>query len=650
MSVDNQNGQAINKLTDGDTPAEERRASTISNSVDPRPPNTPSAVAVTGSPNSTMSVQFDVRSAHLRTPLLGKLLALKVVVQTSDRDENLIVLGQVTTIRMQNRWHEEPSLKNYIKMHGRLPHLTEVGDTVSGTLHILGAYRAVQGEAVTIYEKAMLCIPPGSGLEIHQVNGKIIQALMRSEVGYGFLGSFYGSPEVSAPVYVRHFGDVSDYGFGEAYMGGCFGPAGSGKSVLAATLVALFSHNPRMGILLLDPQSEFSENALARGSNYQFNFHHILEQASGGRFNPGRDCIRLDQLQLEGPEMFTQVLTEKKFFKFLGLSTQKVPEAIEFVVRLLEDLERRNLWNTSMDWSEVNNLRITTSSEAGGLNTHEQAKQVKETFAVLFTREVANAYAVTNRTVYTKKLLDAWQKQNILERVWDETIALFKSAGPSGQARVSVRRILEDAILNGHVRILDLNPQSIAMSERFKLYLIDFVFKRLRQISHIYYRRNQTGNCLIVLDEAGRYVPQDAGSDTMLRELCKRLTDSVKEMRKMRCGFLFITQTTTEIQKDILRNLHFRIYGVGLSIGADADNIRSLEGNDAFELYRSLPDPGLSRKFAFMIAGRLLTLGSSGSPIVIEGFPSGQTVLDVNQHILSSQSRSRHRYLAKTSE
>jgi hypothetical protein len=33
-------------------------------------------------------------------------------------------LGQVTIIRMQNRWHEEPSLKNYIKMHGRLPHLT----------------------------------------------------------------------------------------------------------------------------------------------------------------------------------------------------------------------------------------------------------------------------------------------------------------------------------------------------------------------------------------------------------------------------------------------------------------------------------------------------------------------------------------------
>lgn len=189
-------------------------------------------------------------------------------------------------------------------------------------------------------------------------------------------------------------------------------------------------------------------------------------------------------------------------------------------------------------------------------------------------------------------------------------------------------------MLHGRIRTLDLNPETIDMSERFKLYLMDFVFKKLGRLSHIYYRLNQTGNCLIVIDEAGRYIAQDTGNDVMLRELCKKQVFSVKEMRKMRCGFLFITQTTTEIQKDILRNLHFRIYGVGLGIGADADNIRVLEGDDAFDLYRTLPDPRPSGKFSFMVAGRLLALGSSGRPMVIEGFPRGQSVLASNGHIL----------------
>jgi len=230
----------------------------------------------------------------------------------------------------------------------------------------------------------------------------------------------------------------------------------------------------------------------------------------------------------------------------------------------------------------------------------------------------------------------AWQAQSRnLSRIWGETVALFRARGPQGEPRINVNTVLEDTVLNGQIRILDLNPQTIDMSQRFKLYLMDFVFKRLRRISHIYYRQNRPGNALIVLDEAGRYIPQDTGDDEMLRRLCQKLTESVKEMRKMRCGFMFITQTIAEIQKEIFRNLHFRIYGVGLGVGVDADHIRAREGDAAFELYRSLPDPRLSRAFSFMVAGVLLALGSSGKPMVIEGFPSGQAVLDANQHLIN---------------
>ncbi len=591
-------------------------------------------VAITGSPNSVTEISFDVRSTHLRTPLLGTLLSMNVPVQNNDgHSEELLVLGQVATVEMKNRWHEDPALKNYIKLHGRLPHLTEIGDTTTGHLQIVGAYKAVTNAETVRYEKTRLAVPPGSGLAINQVDRAIIEGIMSQDFGYGYLGNFYGTNNVPAPVYVRHFGDFDDDGSGEAYMGGVFGPSGSGKSVIAATLIALWAHNPSMGVLILDPQSEFSENAFARGTRFDFNFHNILRETSQNRFNPESDIIRLDQLQLEGTDMFVQVLDEKGFFAALGLSARKnINDAMENISRFLEDLrEEQRIWNASLDWNSVQDIMVTTSPRG-----RTNQPPVQETFAVAFTRETANAYAASSRAGKAQEFLQSWQNQERnLRRIWDETVALFSGRTQQGRLRISVNQILEDTVLRGRIKILDLNPQLINMSQRFKLYLMDFVFRRLRRISHVHYRQGTPGNALIVLDEAGRYIPQDAGDDEMLKSLCRQLTDSVKEMRKMRCGFMFITQTITEIQKEIFRNLHFRIYGVGLGVGADADHIRAREGDDAFELYRSLPDPRLSGTYAFMIGGVILALGSSGRPMVIEGFASGQAILDANRHLIT---------------
>lgn len=596
------------------------------------------AVAITGSPNSVTDISFDVRATHLRTPLLGTLLSLSVPVQNSDgNSENLLVLGQVATVEMKNRWHEDPALKNYIKLHGRLPHLTEIGDTTTGRLQIVGAYRAITSDSNSSrYDKTRLAVPPGSGLSISQVDKTVIEGIMSQDFGYAYLGNFYGTSNVPAPVYVRHFGDFKDNGTGEAYMGGVFGPSGSGKSVIAATLIALWAHNPKMGVLILDPQSEFSENAFARGTAFDFDFHKILAETSNQRFNPKQHIIRLDQLQLEGTDMFVQVLDEKGFFEVLGLSTRKnITDAMDNVTRFLTDLkDEQKIWDTSMTWETIQAILVNTTPR--GRNNQQPPTQ--DSFAAVFTREAANAYASSSRNTKVQEFIQSWQNQERrLSQIWNETVALFSDRNSKGQPRVSVNQVLNDTVLNGQIRILDLNPQMINMSQRFKLYLMGFVFKRLRQISHKYYRQNKPGNALIVLDEAGRYIPQDAGDDEMSKSLCKQLTDSVKEMRKMRCGFMFITQTITEIQKDIFRNLHFRIYGVGLGVGADADHIRAKEGDDAFELYKSLPDPRLSRTYAFMVAGVLLALGSSGRPMVIEGFPSGENILEINSHLLNKE-------------
>lgn len=589
--------------------------------------NEKNSVAITGSPNNVNEIHFDVRSTHLRTPLLGTLLSLHVPIQNAHANEELLVLGQVASIETQNRWHEDPSLKNYIKLHGSLPHLTEIGDVTLGKLQIIGAYRSVVDGEKKVYDKTRLSVPPGSGLDIDQVDRTTIEAIMEKETGYGYLGNFYGSQNVPAPVFVRHFGDYDQGGTGEAYMGGVFGPSGSGKSVIAATLLALWSHNPSMGLLILDPQSEFSENAFARGTNYDFDFHKLLKDFSGNRFDPTKHIIGLDQLQLEGSEMFVQILAEKGFFKNVGLSDGKIPEAIEQVAKCLEGI---GSWDTSMDWDAANALQVKMN-----IKTAKGTEEVEESFATCITKEAASAYASGSRKDKQQEFLEQWtNKEGTLKHIWNQTIDLFKSTDDNGTTRYNLKEVIEDTVMRGNIRILDLNPQSIQMGQRFKLYLMDFVFKRLREKSHMQYRMNKPGNCLIVMDEAGRYIPQDTAGDTLLDKISKDLIRSVAELRKMRCGFMFITQTIAGIQKEIYRNLHYRIYGVGLGVGADADHIRSREGDEAFELYRSLPDPRLSMTYSFMVAGVLIALGSSGRPMVIEGFKSGTTILENNQQLL----------------
>lgn len=594
-------------------------------------------VGISGSPNNVNEIHFDVRETYITTPLLGTLLSLEVPVQNQTTEENLLVLGQVSTIETENRWHEDPSLKNFIKINGALPHLTKIGDITTGTLQIIGAYKPVK-EGKKKYTKSRLSVPPGSGLDIQLVNSSTITSIMADEIGYGYLGYFYGSNNVPAPVNVKHFGEADSGGSGEAFMGGVFGPSGSGKSVIAGSLISLWAHNPEMGVLILDPKGDFTTNFNAgQGTGFDFDFYEILSKTSGGRFDASQHVISLDQLRLEGAEIFVQILIEKGFLKALGLTDgRKTADTIENIQRLLEGLEKSEEWKTDMGWDEINRLSLKVKAKKSTKRKVEDAEstpgEVEMLFGQKFTQEMAIAYTDSQRETKATAFYNNWQdEESRLKSIWDETASLFSNKTLKGEDRVSVHTILDSTIQKGKIYILDLNPTKIQMSSDFKIYLVDFIFRKLRNLSYVYYRNNNPGNCLIVLDEAGRFIPQDAGGNERLRALSKQLTDNVKEMRAMRCGFMFVTQTIAEIQKEIFRQLHFRIYGVGLGIGVDAQHIVDKEGQDAYDLYKSLPDPRLSGTFSFMVAGVLISLGSSGRPMVIEGL-NGQDLLKANSH------------------
>lgn len=585
-------------------------------------------VAVSGSPNSVSKVNFDVRSGFQFVPLLGNLVSLKMPIHRNGGVEEILVIGQVSNLETKNRWHEDATYKNLIKQRGRVPHLTGEADVTTGIMNILGAYKKTVIGGMAHYEKMKLPVPPGSGLPIGVVSAADIADIMAKEPinCFAYAGFSTGGNKVPAPIYVRHFGDYDKGGNGEAYMGGVFGPSGSGKTVMAGTLMSLYAgtedtHGSKpLGMLLLDPQSEFSENMIAAGTGFSFDFHILMTKLTGGKFDPQKHIARLDDIQLEGVEMFVQVLHSKSFFKYMGIGQSLHKEAIELATVFLGKQENSKTWSTHLSWDETMSICV-------GKDNRE--------FGDLFIEAVGSAYAVSSREERIEDIKKHWDNETLKE-VWDRTSELFRPEHANGKERVNVVSVLKQALTHGQIRIIDMNPKHLALPDSFKLYIMDFIFKKMRSLLHQKYFDRHPANCLVVMDEASRYIPQEAGNDENLRKLRETLIFAVKEMRKYRCGFMFITQTVSGIAKEIFKQLHFRAYGVGLGVGSDAEHIKEREGDEAFDMYKDLPDPKLTRIYSFMIGGAILALGSSSRPMVVEGFGSDAELLEVNKHFIKN--------------
>ncbi len=561
-------------------------------------------VAVVSSPSNNTQLTVDIIDSQVQSKLIGALVGFEwdqSDPQSRDDQRLTAVLGQITSMQLRNRWHEDQAFKNIIKTQKNLPAITPAQDTRTATMKIGGSFvRDDDGG----YTHGDLGGVPSTGTEIRLVTDQFLQQVLKScNDDLLYLGWAYGNTDIAFPMWFKHFGN-GQHGVGEAYHIGVFGKTGSGKTGLVKMLLTAYARHPEMGILVIDPQGEFS---------LEFNDKQVGSQGLAIKeiveSKLGRELVLapISKVQLDDWNLLEDLLESSRFFDIgLGIRGNTEHEAAKsLTMQFLKS-------SGPIDQLQQRAIRLLKYLWIMSENDIYKTKATWE--------------ALRNRLNHFQH--DGWGEFN--ERYWQPITTLF--SGGSGKQRI------EDLVerLTGRdtkpIVVLDLSSQSgfQSWSDTLQKRILSHIAEKLVENSSTTLASNvDTANTLVVLDEAHRFVPYggDSQLDDESRMLRSELKRAVRETRKYGVGWMFISQTMQGLDTEILMQLRSMFFGYGLSFGLEFRRLQELAGGDdeAMNLYRSFRDPqsamdANSKQFPFMAIGPISPMPFAGQPMFFSAF------------------------------
>ena len=570
-------------------------------------------LGITGSPSTTIEITIDV----IEESKLGRILGQMVHFVVEEESQQILVIGQVISIKTQNRWHEDPTFKGVIRLHGSLPHLSGRADNRIATISVQAAYRiGVSNDP----EAHILGTSPSTGLSVRKMTNPLMAALMRPyrhDVTY--MGTVYGT-DVHLPLWFRHFGKNDPKsggrrGAGDAHHIGLFGKSGSGKSVTAAYMLIGYAKNSKyMNILVLDPQKQFYLNKdLPDGLSIE------SQVTSAGMKYAKYEMLK--DLCLPGTEfdLFSSLLHKNQFInRAFGITTPEKLEAATLAI----------------------GAYLLSRCEAGGgakcdLNRLEEPSSKKLMEDVL--RKFADNGGDNDymRRIYAKGQfrddkvrilqdnLDLTAKLDVLYRdCWSPIAAFFVRRSSSRNSKKTIDEIVSeiaDPNKKGNFIVLDISAeQNPLISENVRALFVRLIEERIKRAGERSYAEGKSLNCLVVLDEAHRFISQHA-EDPQIQALTREIVDSVRTTRKYGIGYMFITQTIESLDREILQQTRIFAFGFGLTLGTEIRFISNIVNDDAaIQLYKSFIDPSSTGRYPFMFYGSVSPLSFTGSPLFLE--------------------------------
>jgi hypothetical protein len=563
-------------------------------------------IAVIGSPNSTTTFTVDILEAARDRALDHAWVTFEVVERFNGRAYRKRALCQLGGIVTRNRWHEDPVIRAVIKHQGALPALSGESDLTSAQLSALGVF--LLDDAGRVLRRTTLSTPPPSGTLVFPADAATLHDLVHTEPGIFYAGQSPGDG-LPVPLTLRHFGATEAGGFGEAVMLGIFGQTRSGKSILAAQLLAGFAANRDLGILVLDPQGEFGRDRFAAGDHrVDFSIKRLLGSL---RHRREASVVTTDEVALEGAEAFTELLRRAGFFESLGFKgANKEREAAGRLAGLLTEL-------------------------TDGEGRRRPIRDLRSADMALLVKDLARfadvIYATRPGTTpgEGQRAADVLARFNLdearLRRVWIDALRRFRT----DDGRVPLSQLIQRVLSDRAVVVLSFAQEN---ADEPPYFLLNEILTRLRQVIHRSFQHGQTSNALVLLDEAHLFAGEHASEHADGARTRALLAQSVRMTGKYGVGWMFVTQTLHDFDKTILRQLQVKIFGQGFKLGADREYVETELGKEGFARYCSLPDPKRTGRYTFMVTGPIVALGSLGTPLVLQGFRAADDLMRANPH------------------
>jgi len=571
----------------------------------------PKPLAAVGSPSDSFEITLDILGNSTESKILGEF----VYFQSVENNENIVSLGQITEVMTSNKWHEEPSFKAVIKRHGSLPHLSREADNRIATLNVQSTFKVISDTEVKAHK---LSNSPSTGMKISGMTNPIMDALIGplcADYKTEIIGRAYDT-DVNIPFWFKHFGK-DDNGAGDAYHIGVFGKTGSGKTTTAARIIAGYaSNNKHMSFLLLDPQGQFfNDNEVI--PNASFKDELIKRGIEPDNYRP---ILIPNNIALPPSEsLFVELL---KTCGFIGsFFSIKTPEKLDLMAESIESyLENRKSKDTSFNFFQQTGYDLLKSIVVK-FSEHESPSEIKEKCSKYISHVYAKTQQRTNLLNHLEDIASSFENGNTHYykneiNLFDSILNLFKSTN-NQNIDLMVDKLLSEP---GHVYILNLLPQlNISVrNDNFQAKLIDVILSAVIAKAEKMSLSKNKANCLIVLDEAHRFI-NSSTTDERLKELNKKIIDSVRTVRKYGIGHMFITQTIESIDQEVIQQMRIFGFGFGLTMGSEFSKIKQIINDDnAAKFYRSFIDPSSNGKYPFMFHGPISPLSFTGSPLFIE--------------------------------
>jgi Helicase HerA, central domain len=567
----------------------------------------PAPVAVIGSPNTTTTFTSDILETARNRALDHAWVVFEVTERYNGKTYRKRALCQLGGIVTRNRWHEDPTIRAVIKHQGALPALSGESDLTSAQLSALGVF--LLDDAGKVLRRTTLSTPPPSGTPIFPADAATLQELVHTDPGIFYAGQSPGDA-LPVPLTLRHFGNTDSGGFGEAVMLGIFGQTRSGKSIMAAQLLAGFAANPQLGILVLDPQGEFGRDRFAAGDHrVDFSIKRLMTSL---RQHREVTVLNTDDIALEGAEAFTELLRRAKLFESLGFKgANKEREAAERLAGLLAEL----------------------TDDAG---KRRPIRDLREPDLMLLVKDLARfadvIYATRPGTTPGEgaRAADVLARYHLdeprLKRVWYAALDAFRT----DQGRTPLSHVIQKVLTDRAVVVLSFAQDG---ADQTPYFLLNEILTRLRHVIHKSFQGGTTSNALVLLDEAHLFAGEHASESSDGARTRTLLAQSIRMTGKYGVGWFFITQTLHDFDKTILRQLQVKIFGQGFKLGADREFVEAELGKEGFARYCSLPDPKRTGRYTFMVTGPIVALGSLGTPLVLQGFRGVGDLIAANPHV-----------------